>query len=202
MTKFIESTKKNPILSQTKPSQVSFKDSTPMSSISFPSEIGAVFDVRTDPPSQDVTAGETVTFRCSASSPSGARPTLEWTRQDGGRLQSNARDDGRGTLVIYGVSANDVWKGLSWVLTLATTHWQPKFFPIIFLKADKQFTVQSWTWLIFLDAFWHLYKRVCPSVHPSVGKPYKRGIFMLNLNRRASESWCLNFVWLFYFTGK
>ena len=117
MTKVIESTKKNPILSQTKPSQVSFKDSTPMSSISFPSEIGAVFDVRTDPPSQDVTAGETVTFRCSASSPSGARPTLEWTRQDGGRLQSNARDDGRGTLVIYGVSANGVWEGPS-VLTL------------------------------------------------------------------------------------
>jgi len=72
-----------------------------------PDRGGAVFDVRTDPPSQDVTAGETVTFRCSASSPSGARPTLEWTRQDGGRLQSNARDDGRGTLVIYGVLARD-----------------------------------------------------------------------------------------------
>ena len=49
-------------------------------------------------------AGGRVTFRCVADSRSGARPPrLRWTRQNGGRLQSNARDDGGGTLVIYGV---------------------------------------------------------------------------------------------------
>jgi len=77
---------------------------------SNPGTSAPVFTVRTDPQTKDVAAGETVTIRCSASSPLRARPTLTWSKKDGERLQANARDDGRGTLVIYGILERDAGK--------------------------------------------------------------------------------------------